>query len=836
MKLLTCSLWWLALLGERLLATGRHLAKFAPSLKEEGELFVESPYECEHSGFISLLKRNPLYFCFFVGEGDYYGLVLRTYNSEDLKWENATEVLITKQKINMYTFIDDYISGKLILIYSYDEKIRVTVFNNYKEPSTDTYKIGVNYEILQIANVTSRVTYIFKNRKSIVLCGMNRSNNILCSFSFDYGLTMKDENAIEFILKNKIPIANYKMHVEFNQEQVYFNLYDDVIQDNDYELRCTQGFDTEYTCDILSKPLKETESIQYRGVLRNPMFQSIVYEMKDKCYIGWSFNSTSMNSEIEMLVSDSPCSHVSLFHHGTSLVVVYQRGPFAPLGPQFYRIFENLHEKSAGCEFRVGGSLYVASTFTNEQCNINMENINVNPENEEEISFSIVVPSEYEIQDSTCFVSNDMYDNDKTTLYYLERDQVEQENLSMYTFLFYQYIIDHTHVKESTCIFVNEKKKKDKLQISLTLENSYKEDTCDIGSDDLCDFIVQGKSKIIIHFEEQDWEADNEFVNASRVIYNGVHIPLHNLLSTSNINDLVQISKNHISIFIPNIIPSSRTAKIVFRSKNEEGRNKPVYLRLQKNIKPMKKILGINFSSSFDISYKYFKHYQENVQFLINDFKETNYIGMVCETHVQITAPPCTLILVDHTNKNFHIHSIFPQKVPFLYSYTKKKLPYAHNNLYISETRFVVFKHFNSILEQKNIKYLYFKCVCNTKNSEGTDSYNQIDFIITTENISSEVIHSRKVIELPKNYKDDESEVEQETNTQQKESKEHPKFKQAQGGMPQPSKRDSSSKKPYAKLSGVDSFGKNNFYRSCATCWKFSLCVIFAFLFLCFLP
>ncbi|GAB66165.1 hypothetical protein PCYB_083260, partial [Plasmodium cynomolgi strain B] len=815
MKLLTCALWWLALLGEGLLTQAKHLSKFAPSLKEEGELFVETPYECEHSGFISLLRENPLYFCFFVGEGDSYGLVLRTYNAEDLKWEPATEVLLTKQKINMYTFIDDYISEKLVLIYSFDEKIRVTVFNNYKEPSTETYKISINYEIVQMANVTTRVTYLFKNRKSVAVCGMNRSNNILCSFSFDYGLTMKDENAIEFILKNKIPMGSYKMQVEFNQEYVYFNLYDDVIQDNDYELRCIKGTEKEYTCDILTKPLKETESIQYRGVLRNRMFQSIVYEMKDRCYIGWSFNSVSMNSEIEMPISDSPCSHVSLFHRGTSLVVAYQRGPFAPLGPQLYRIFENLHEKGAGCEFRVGGSLYVASTFTNLQCHIDMENIDVNPENEDEISFNIVVPAQYDIQESTCFVSNEMYDNDKTTLYYLERDQVEQENISIFTFLFYRYIIDHTNVKESTCIF-SHKEKKEKLKISLTLKSSYKEDTCDIASGDLCDFIIQGRSKIVIHFDEEDWEMDKEFVNASRVIYNGVHISLHNLLSTSNINELVQVTTNKVVILIPSTIPSSRTAQIVFMNRHEEGRTKVAYLRVQKNMNPIKKILGINFSSSFDITYKYFKHYQENVKFLLNEFNETNYIGMVCETHLEITAPPCTLTLVDHSNKSFHIHSIFPQKVPFLYSYTKKKLPYE-NNLYISETRFVVYRYFNSILEQKSIKYLYFKCVCNTKKSEGTDTYNQIDFIITTENISSEVIHSRKVIELPKNYKNDsEEEEDMNNNAQPKESKELPKFKQSDREPP-PTKRGASSK-PYSKLSGLnDPSRKNNFYRSCAT-------------------
>ncbi|CAA9987890.1 6-cysteine protein [Plasmodium knowlesi strain H] len=824
MKLLTFSLSCLALLSEGFLSRAKRLLKFLPSLKEEGELFVESPYDCEHSGFISLMKRNPLYFCFFLGEGDNYGLLLRTYNSEDLKWEPPTNVLVTKQRISMYTFIDDYISEKLILIYSYDQKIRVTVFNDYKEPSNETYKIGVNYEIVHMANVTSTITYMFKNRKSIIVCGMNRNNNILCSFSFDYGLTMKDENSIEFILRTKIPMGTYKMDVQFNHKYVYFNLYDDVIQDNDYEIKCIQGIDKEYMCDILTKPLKETEIIQYRGVLRNNMFQTIVYDMKDKCYIGWSFNSINMNSEIEMLISDSPCSHVSLFHHGTSLVVAYQRGPPAPLGPQFYRIFENLHQKGAGCEFRVDGSLYVASTFTNQQCNIDMENTDVNPENEDEISFSIVVPSQYDIQDSTCFVSNEMYDNDKTTLYYLQKYQVDQENLSIFTFLFYRYIIDHTNVKESTCIFIHENRK-EKLKVSLTLESSYRVDTCDIGSDDLCDFIIQGKSKIVIHFNEQDWEVDNQLLNESRVLYNGIHIPLHNLLSTSNINDLVQVTKNEISIFIPNIIPSSRTAKIVFTSRHEDGKTKSAYLRVQKNMKPIKKVLGINFSSSFDITYKYFKHYQENVKFLLNEFNETNYIGMVCETHIQITAPPCMLTLVDQSHKTFHIHSVFPHKVPFLYSYTKKKISYAEN-LYISETRFVVFKNFNSILEEKNIKYLYIKCVCNTKNIEGSDTYNQIDFIITTENISSEIIHSRKVIEPPKNYKDD-SEVEEHGNSEQKESKGFHKFKQSHG-LPEPSKRGFSSSKPYAKLSGLDDpFRKNNFYRSCATWWTLSLYALF---------
>lgn len=115
---------------------------------------------------------------------------------DDMVWGIPMEVLITRKKINLYILTVDYILSKLILIYSFDEKIRITVFNNYMEESVMSEKISINYEILYKANMISYITYFYKNKKSLCVCGMNRNENILCTFSFDYGLTMKDDRSI----------------------------------------------------------------------------------------------------------------------------------------------------------------------------------------------------------------------------------------------------------------------------------------------------------------------------------------------------------------------------------------------------------------------------------------------------------------------------------------------------------------------------------------------------------------------------------------------------------------------------------------------------------------
>ncbi|SBS82987.1 6-cysteine protein [Plasmodium ovale] len=742
LRLASCLLTflWLCLLGRC-----KHLVKFSPEVKEEGLLYEENSYNCEFTGFINLFKKFVLHYCFFYGEDEHNGLVLRMFIKDEMKWGIPKEVLLTRQRIKMFSFIDDYNLNKLVLIYSYNETIRITVFNNYMEPSVMTYKISVNYEIIHIANVISQVTYFFKNKKSLYICGLNRGENILCSFSFDYGLTIKDDNYIEFILKKKIPISHYKIVVMFKQDYVYFYLYDDINDTNFYELNCTKLTDNEYTCDILNRVIKETENLKYKYILRNSSFHTIIYQKDNMCYVGWSFNSNSLNYEISRKISDVPCSHVSLFHKKHDLVVTY-RTIRDGKDTDSYTILGNLTMKSAGCEFRVGGSLYVTNTFINNNCTMNVRNMDLTPMNHDDISFSIVLPSKFDIGRS-CFNSNEMYENNSMSLYYLEEEYIEAEDIKIYTFFFYKYIVINKQLKESTCTFESDTSR-EKLNVYLTMDGYYKEYSCDMSSN-LCDFFINEQSIIRIHYDDNYWDVDEE-LNKSNVLYNGLYISLNNILSHLNVNDFVHISHNSVVITIPDIIPSTRTIKIPFYYMGNHNKIKYAYLRLQQNVKSYKKVMGVCFSDIFDLQYEYFKYREEKMKFLLNHFSETNYIGMICQTNKEITTLPCTFSLVNHSNKSIAIHSVFPEKVPFLYYFNKKK---GHQiDSYISETRFVVYKNFDILLQEKKIKYVLFKCICNAKNGH-TETFKEIEYYITNENISKDMMNSPKIIHPSRNIK-----------------------------------------------------------------------------------
>lgn len=363
------------------------LTKFDPVMIKEGELFGEVSYDCEYSGFLEIENDDILYYCFFVGEDDHNGLLLRKFHMDDMVWGIPMEVLITRKKINLYILTVDYILSKLILIYSFDEKIRITVFNNYMEESVMSEKISINYEILYKANMISYITYFYKNKKSLCVCGMNRNENILCTFSFDYGLTMKDDHTIEFFLKKKIPLGHYKMQVTFKETEVYFNLYNDLNETNFYELKCIKKQD-EYICDIMNKiretqeynykrytypssehnkyyndhhnkqpqgkqgqqggaPLpnlgEEENNFIYKHIVRNKYFQMIVFQKDQKCYLAWSFNSLNINDEITKEISSVPCSNVASYYRQERLIVTLKKNQLGSRN-HFFLIYEVRNE------------------------------------------------------------------------------------------------------------------------------------------------------------------------------------------------------------------------------------------------------------------------------------------------------------------------------------------------------------------------------------------------------------------------------------------------------------------------------------------------------------
>ncbi|CRG94288.1 6-cysteine protein [Plasmodium gallinaceum] len=717
------------------------LRKFDPTKKEERQLFLDVTYNCEYNGFINLNKDFILHYCFFAGEDDHNGLVFRKFFTKDLVWGNSLEVLRTNKKINLFIFVDDYLLEKLILIYSYDRKIRITVFNNYTEPSDHIDEISLSYDILHKFNMISKITYFYQSKKSLCVCGMNRDENIFCTFSFDYGLSMEDDNSIEFVLKKKIPMGHYRMEVKFEEDYVYFNLFDDLNDINFYELKCIK-LDDKYECDILNKVIKDLDNFKYKHILRNEYFEMVAFEKENMCYIGWSFNYTNINNEINRIITESPCSNVSSYYKNESLIITYKKSENENI---FYTIFENLVMKVEGCEYKSGGSLYVMNNFLNNSCVININNMNVTSSNHDEINFSIVVPSKFNLQEK-CFLSNHLYKNKKTNLYYLEEENKEEEDIKIYTFYFYKYILTFTNFAGSKCIF--ESNNKEKLEVSLISKNFYKEYNCDISLDS-CDFFVHSQSKINIRYNDE-WIIDRELAK-SNVIYNESHISLYDIISFSNVNELITINNNMIQITIPSIIPHTRTIKIEF-TKNETEEKRNVFIRFQKDVYPIKKVLGVNFSDIFDIYYKYYNYYNDKVKFLLNEFEETSYIGMICQTKNEITSEPCSLALTDFFNKLIQIQNLFPKTMPFLY-YNKKKKIQSSNSYFLTETRFVVFKNFGSFLEKNGIKYANFICKCPSRNSN-SNKFNEINFTITNERISPDVLQSPEVIEESKSSED----------------------------------------------------------------------------------
>ncbi|CRG98765.1 6-cysteine protein [Plasmodium relictum] len=735
-------LMYIVLLSD-LFVLSKKLKKFDPVIKEENQLYQEVSYNCEYSGFLNLDKDFILHYCFFVGEDEHNGLVFRKFFSKELKWGNSNEVLKTNKKINLFIFIDDYLLEKLILIYSYDKKIRITVFNNYTEPTDIIEEISLNYEFLHKPNMTTKITYFYEKKKSVCVCGINKSENILCTFSFDYGLSMDDDDSVEFVLKKKIPMGHYRMDVKFEKDYVYFNLFDDSNDTNFYELKCTKIDDT-YECNILNKVIKDLDNIKYKHILRNEYFEMVAYENENACYIGWTFNFISINNEINKKITESSCSNVSAYYGDEFLIITYKKHENENI---FYSIFENLIMKAKGCEYKNGGSLYVMNNFLNNSCVVNINNMNVTSDNYDEINFSIVVPSKFNIQEK-CFLSNQLYKNKKTNLYYLEEENIEEEDIKIYTFYFYKYILAFTDFKGSKCNL--ESDNKEELEVSLISENFYHEFNCDISLDS-CDFFVHSQSKININYNKE-WIVDKE-LQKSNVIYNDSHISLYDVISFSNANQLITINNDIIHIIIPSLILHTRTLKIEFTKNNTEEK-RYVIIRLQRDVYPIKKVLGVNFSDIFDIYYKYYNYYNEKASFLLNEFEETSYIGMICQTNKEMTSSPCSLTLSDFFNKFIRIQKLFPKNMPFVYYNSKRKIQIS-KPYFLNETRFVVFKNFGSFLEKNGIKYMNLTCKCPKKNSD-SDEFNEINFTITNERISPDVLQSTEVIEVPKSSKDTE--------------------------------------------------------------------------------
>ncbi|SOV10968.1 6-cysteine protein [Plasmodium gaboni] len=831
------------------------LKKFDPVMIKEGELFGEVSYDCEYSGFLEIHTDDILYYCFFVGEDDHNGLLLRKFHIDDMIWGIPVEVLITRKKINLYILTVDYILSKLILIYSFDEKIRITVFNNYMEESVMSEKISINYEILYKANMVSYITYFYKNKKSLCVCGMNRNENILCTFSFDYGLTMKDDHTIEFFLKKKIPLGHYKIQVSFKENEVYFNLHNDLNETNFYELKCVKEQD-EYICDIMNR-IRETQEYNhkrykyipsennkyynhhhngnqqqqqqqrqhqggvgvggassnigedennfiYKHIVRDKYFQMIVFQKDQKCYLAWSFNSLNINDEITKEISSVPCSSVATYHMEERLIVTLKKNNPGPRN-HFFLIYEKLTEKAVGCEFGVGGSLYVTKTFMNNTCDMNINNMNVSTNNYDEINFSIIVSSSFHLNQSTCFIWKENVDNkeERSSLYYMEEYNIEKEDIKVYTFYFYKYILINKNFEKSTCTF--ESNDNQTLYISFRGDTYYKEYNCSILLD-TCDFFVHTQSKINITYNDDEWQVGEELYDGF-VIYNGVYVSLYDVLSRTNANELIYMdgkenntnmelnnikgnnnnnnnsnsnnnnsnsnnnnnsnsnnnnnnnsnSSNNsyggreklITIIIPYGIPSTRTIKIEFSNKQNNEEKRWAYLRLQKNKYIIPKVIGINSSDIFDISYKYYKYNQERIKYILNDFSETTYLGFICQTKEEIKKSLCTISLVDHNHKNIGIDNLFKSNkniLPFLYyqSTPRKIQPY---NQIISEFRFVVFKNFDIFLQDKKISYILLKCICSPSSSLiNTQKNIDLTYLITNEQVSHDFIHTPGIL------------------------------------------------------------------------------------------
>ncbi|CAD2106311.1 6-cysteine protein [Plasmodium vinckei] len=766
-KPIRCLVWWILLcliLWNNFL---EGLNKFNPLLKEEGSLYLKVAYNCEYSGLIELENNYILHYCFFISN-ETNGLAFTTFNTLKLKWDLPKEVLLYKNDdIQGYSFITDFMTNNLILIYDINNIIKVTVFNNYIEPSVISNKITLNYKMLHKFNIISKVTYFYKNKKSLFMCGMNNSGNIICSFSFDYGLTMKDENMIEFILRDPIPISQYKVDVKFKKHYVYFNLREEHREISFYEFKCFQDTENSYTCDPLNKILANLQNLKYKYILRTKDSQIVSYQKGNICYIGWSFNSLNINTEIDKQISDTECFNVSIVQREEHLLVTFKKSaaPDDKAEKEYYALFEKLIRKESGCELRLdAGSLYVTNIFMENSCNLWVNDLDTKREDDDEVSFSIVVPKSFNIVKNKCFESNN---NMNSSIYYLKQHEEEEEsNIKTFIFTVYKHILIQEINQNNKCAFENNINK-EKIYVVLNMEDYYKTFNCDITIEN-CDFFIYDQSKITISYNK-NWIVDEE-IKQSNILYNGIYVSLYNILSQTNANNLIEINNNNIVLTIPSFIPSTRTIKIAFFRKigrndeineyedDDEKSNDEIiqgsgkygkvsnketryaYIRLQKTYKPIKKILGINFSDTFDIYYKYYKSYKENIKFLVNDFSETNYIGMICQTNKETDIKPCSFTFINDPSQNISIPiSSHIKKPPFLSYFSKNIIQHQNSTEYVSETRFIFPKNFNETLQEKGIKDIHFRCICSTQNGKNEiDTNHEIQYFITTGNISNE--------------------------------------------------------------------------------------------------
>lgn len=402
-------------------------------------------------------------------------------------------------------------------------------------------------------------------------------------------------------------------------------------------------------------------------------------------------------------------------------------------------------------------------------CKLWIEDLDSKREDDGEVSFSIVVPESFNIIKNKCFESNN---NTNNSIYYLKKYE-EENNIKVYIFTLYKHILIQEIDQSNKCIFENNINK-EKIYVVLTMENYYKNYSCDIEVEN-CDLFIYDQSKITINYNK-NWIVDEE-IKQSNILYNDVYVSLYNILSQTNANNLIELNNDSIILTIPSLIPSTRTIKIPFfrkiggndeineyddddekgnheiiRSNGKYGKvpnneTRYVYIRLQKTYRPIKKVLGINFSDTFDIYYKYYKFYKENIKFLVNDFSETNYIGMICQTNKETDVKPCSFTFINDPNQNTSIPiSSYMKNPPFLSYFNKNKIQHQNSIEYVSETRFIFPKNFNETLQEKGIKDIHFRCICSTQNGKNDDdTHHEIQYFITTGNISND-----DMLEIPR--------------------------------------------------------------------------------------
>ncbi|VWU51189.1 6-cysteine protein [Hepatocystis sp. ex Piliocolobus tephrosceles] len=753
------------------------LTKFNPLLVENKELYDEFIYTCEYSGIINTNDKIVVYYCFSISNQK-SSLILRSFEPNTHKWGQPNIVLEVQKLIDRFIFMCDYVLKKLILVCVTEESTISAVFNEYINPDKNIVQINLSNEIDILFNMVGDVTYIYEQQKSIYFCGFNKKKNIICFFSFDYGLTLRDQN-IEFILPtNTIEPNVYLCIIFINYDTIYFNLYFDP-KKLFFELKCIPQNKGNYTyvCEIINKVVKDKKEVEYKYFLRNSDYQTIIFTENNKCYIGWLLNSVSINNDIIKEISDKPCSNVSAIIVGESLFATYAVASNVNEFVNYYFIIEGLKKKSSGCEFRTSGSLYVRNVFVNHTCQIRMDEVDITKTDSDEMCFNIVVPTRF-ILDSKCFDDVEDY-NPNFSIYYLFEQEIIEENKKIFRFCFYKYIIIQSNFTKSNCMFVNTNNNKETLNVNFVIDGFYKQYVCNIEYDENCDYFIHAQNKVIIHYnkkdiakeklkndgikenvpnKDEDYDNNNnnddnicnlsymnnslepskwiydEKLNKNKVLFNGMYTHLNEVLSHSKTDKLIEITETTIILTTPSFIPNNRTVQIKFINKCNKNEVRNVYLRFQKNRKPKKKILGMNVSTTFDINYSYYINENiKNMRFLINNFTETNYVGMICDTikEPQLT-PPCIFNLIGPNYAIISFKTIFENKRSSFLYFTHTNNINAYST--ISESRFVIFKGFDTILKQHGIEYIQIICTCKRKNKTNDDIYNT-EYIIATNHV-----------------------------------------------------------------------------------------------------